>query len=216
MVPVLHFRLRQGRLAGSAPVNGFLAPVDVPVQHELAELFHRLGLIVEIHGDVGVVPVSENSQPLELAALNVEIPVRVGPAHASFVPVGNLVALRPQFLVHLVLDGQTVAVPARHKDTVVSRHVLGLDDDVLDDLVQGRPEVNVAVGVGRSVVKDVRGPPLGNLPDFPVNVGLFPEPEGFRFLFRQVGLHGEFGLRKVQGVFVIHGRFLPSIMILNP
>ena len=53
-----------------------------------------------------------------------------------------------------VLDRQAVAVPAGHVGRVEARHRLGLDHDVLQDLVDRVADVDVAVGVGRAVVQD--------------------------------------------------------------
>ena len=57
--------------------------------------------------------------------------------------------------------GQAVAVPARHVRRVEAQHVAGLDDEVLEDLVERRADVDLAVGVRRPVVQQVE---LGALP----------------------------------------------------
>jgi hypothetical protein len=59
----------------------------------------------------------------------------------------------------LVLDGQAVAVPARHVGRVEAGHGLGADDDVLEDLVERVADVDAAVGVGRAVVQHELGRP---------------------------------------------------------
>ena len=50
-----------------------------------------------------------------------------------------------------------MAVPAGDVGGVEAGHGLGLDDEVLDALVEGVAEVDGAVGVGRAVVEDVLG-----------------------------------------------------------
>ena len=63
--------------------------------------------------------------------------------------------LAAELLVDLDLDGQAVTVPAGNVRGVESGHGPGLDDEVLEGLVERVAEVDCAVGVGRSVVQDV-------------------------------------------------------------
>ena len=50
-------------------------------------------------------------------------------------------------LLDLVLDGQPVAVPARHVGSVEPAQRLVLDDQVLEHLVQGRAQVDAAAAL---------------------------------------------------------------------
>ena len=50
-----------------------------------------------------------------------------------------------------------MAIPAGDVGRVEAGHGFGLDDEVLEDLVEGGAQVDVAVGVGRAVVQDVSG-----------------------------------------------------------
>ena len=50
-----------------------------------------------------------------------------------------------------------MAVPPRHERRVEARHGLRLDDEVLQDLVQRRAQVDVAVGIRRPVVQHESG-----------------------------------------------------------
>jgi hypothetical protein len=103
-----------------------------------------------------------------------------------------------------MFDGQTVAVPARYIYAVETGHVFRFNDDILDDFIESSAQMNIAIGVGRPVMKNVRCFPLGRLPDFFVNVHFFPFFQHFRFALSQICLHWKIGLRKIQGVFVIH------------
>ena len=210
MVRVFHFRLRQGGFACGAPVDGFLALVNAAVQEEFPELLHGDRLIVIGHRQIGVGPFPENAEALELIPLNVHVLFRVLPAEAALVRLGQRIFLFAQFLVHLMLDGKAMAVPAGHVDAVVAAHVLALDHHVLDDFVERRPQVNAAVGVGGTVMQDVNLPALRNFPDPLVNFHLFPHLQHFRLLSGEAGFHGEVGFRKVQTVFVVHGTLLTS------
>jgi hypothetical protein len=98
------------------------------------------------------------------------------------------------------LDGQSVAVPAGDVRGIMAEHGARLDDKVLEDLVEGRPHVDVAVGVGRPVVKD-EGRAAGGgalLEDALIEAVGFPLLDGFRLLLGQGGLHGKSGLGQVQ------------------
>jgi hypothetical protein len=79
-----------------------------------------------------------------------------------------------------------------------------LDDDILEDLVEGRADVNVAVGEGRAVVQDKRfGAGAGGL-NFFVNAGGGPFFKALRFARHQVGFHWKVGARQIQRVFIVH------------
>jgi hypothetical protein len=67
MVVVLHLRLGERRAAVDAPVHRLLALVDEPAFDERSERPRDVGLIAKAHRDVGVVPVAEDAQPLELS-----------------------------------------------------------------------------------------------------------------------------------------------------
>ena len=204
VIAVLHLRLGQRRLAGGAPVDGLLALVDVAAQHQLGELGCRDRLVLVGHGEVGVVPLAEHPEALELVSLDAHVLLGVLAAITALLGLRERALFIAQLLVHLVLDGEAVAVPAGHVDAVEARHVLRLDDEILDDLVQGRAEVDVAVGVGGPVVKDIGREALGDLADPVVDPDLLPPRERLRLLFGETGLHGEFGLGQIQGCLVIH------------
>jgi hypothetical protein len=191
-------------------VHGLEALVDHAPAHEASELARDHRLIGRLHGDVRVLPVAEDAESLELLALNVDVLPRVlatasdllhGIHGAPHVHVGRVEA---ELLVDLMLDGQTVAVPARHVDCVVAEHGARLDHEVLEDLVECRAHVDVAVGVGRAVVQDPQGPLGGGLAEAPIDVHLVPAGEHVRLELGKVGLHRERGLRKVERVLVVH------------
>src|SRR5262249_51288764 len=70
----------------------------------------------------------------------------LGPAFAA--------SLGTIFLLDLPLDRQAVAVPARHVVGIEAEHLLRTRHHVLEDFVERGADVDVAVGVGRTVVKD--------------------------------------------------------------
>ena len=80
-------------------------------------------------------------------------------------------------LVDLDLDGQAVAVPAGDVGGVKARHGLGLDDEILEALIEGVAQVDGAVGVGRPVVEDVFGATGAGVADLAVEVLSLPASE---------------------------------------
>ncbi len=160
---VLDFRLGQRRPAVDAPVDGLLALVDQASLHALAERPRDGRLVAEVHRQVRVLPVAEHAQPLELLGHHADEPLGVGAAGAAKVRRRHLPLLRPELAVDLQLDRQAVAVVPRDVRRVVAGHRAGLDDEVLEDLVERGAQVDLPVGVGRPVVQHVlrrAGPPL--------------------------------------------------------
>jgi hypothetical protein len=85
-------------------------------------------------------------------------------------------------------------------------HRLRLDDEVLEDLVERRAEVDLAVGVGRAVVQDVLRPSGAGRVDPGVEADSLPPDDRLGLGHRQVGLHREVGAGEVEGLFPIHGK----------
>jgi len=205
MIRVFHFRFGQRRFARCAPVHRLLSLVNAAVEIKLAELRDGGGFIRIRHGQIGIVPLAENSQTFELRALDVDEFFGVHAAGAALFHLRQAGFLAAQFLVDLVFDGQTVAVPPRHEHAVEAGHVLGLDDNVLDDFIERRAQMDVAVGVRRAVVQDIRRAAFGRRPDFAVNIHFFPFFKHLRLALGQIGFHRKIGLGKIQRLFVIHG-----------
>ncbi len=112
----------------------------------------------------GIIPIAGDAEAFEFFFLNLN-PVR-GELAALLAELknGDVVFVLPLLAVALLdlpFDGQPVAIPAWDIVGVEAHHLLGAHDDVLEDLIQGVADVEVAVGVGRAVVEDELLAPLG-------------------------------------------------------
>ncbi|KAF5054609.1 hypothetical protein DSECCO2_386240 [anaerobic digester metagenome] len=208
VVVVLDLGLGQGRLAGAAPVDGLLVALHRALFVEIGQFAGRGGLVLGCHGQVGLVPGAQHPEALELLALDVEVLESVFAALLADLEDRELV-LAAQLLLDLELDGQAVAVPAGDVLRLAARHVAVLDDDVLQDLVHGVADVDVAVGVGRAVVQDVGFLAVVGGNHGPVGVIGVPAFEHLGLVLGQAGLHGEGGGGEIEGFLVIaHGAAL--------
>ena len=95
------------------------------------------------------------------------------------------------FLLHLQLDRQAVAIPARHVGRVKAAQRLALDDDVLEDFVYRMADVDVAVGVRRAVVQDKFRLALFGCAYFLVALLLLPARQHLRLALGEVAAHRE-------------------------
>src|SRR5215467_9326318 len=124
LVLVLHLGLRERGSAVHAPVDRLEVLVDEPASDEAPELARDHRLVRRIHRDVRIVPVAEHAQALELASLDVDEAVGVLATLAPLLDRIHRVAdvdagpVEPELFVDLVLDRQSVTVPARHVDRV--------------------------------------------------------------------------------------------------
>jgi hypothetical protein len=174
-------------------VDGTLALVDLAALEEGGQVLEDLGLVGRVHGQVRRRPCPEDAQALELLALDADEPLGILAALLADGRDRQGLFLLAEVPVDVDLDGQAVAVPAGDVRGVMAEHGAGFDDEVLEDLVEGRAEVDVAVGVGRPVVEDEgRAARGGALLEDPLieAVGL-PRPDGLGLPLGQVGLHGE-------------------------
>ena len=168
-------------------------------------------LVLERHRQVRLIPVAEDAEPLELVGHDADEPLGVGPAGAAEIRRAELPLLRPQLAVDLQLDRQAVTVVAGHVRRVEARHRPRLDDEVLEDLVEGRAQVNLPVGVGRTVVKDVLRPARPRLANPRVQAHFLPSGQRLRLGGRQVGLHREVGPGQIERILPI-GHGYPDIL----
>ena len=195
---VLDLGFGESGLVVDAPVDGAEAFVDEALFEEVVEGLDDAGLVLERHGEVGVVPAAEDADALELGALEVDVLLRVLAAGATDGDGLHLEFFAAKLFVDFDLDGEAVAVPAGDVGGVEAGHGLGLDDEVLDALVEGVAEVDGAVGVGRAVVEDVLGGSGAGGADLVIQMLFLPAFEACGLILRQIRLHGEGGLRQVQ------------------
>ena len=148
-------------------------------------------------------PVSDDTQALELLALHVEpmrseLPALVakGVDRGGIEEVRLLLALGAVLLLDLPFDRQAVAVPPRHEVRIVPEHLLRLDDEILQDLVQRMADVDVAVGVGRPVMQREFHAALRLGTQLLVKPDFVPALQQFRLEFRQPGAHRKLRLRQ--------------------
>ena len=205
-VVIFDFGFRQRRTLHHAPHDGLGATVQLAGHGE----FHqfpgngRLGIIG--HGGIGIVPVPGDAEPLELPALHVQPVLGKGAAFLAELVDGHLVlvpALCAVLLLDLPFDGQAVAVPARHINGIISQHLHGSGDQILEYLVQGVADVNIAVGVRGTIMQDIFFPPFGQFAQPHEHAHVFPLFQPAGLAFGQSGPHGKVGFWQKQGTGVI-------------
>src|SRR6266478_3041981 len=99
-----------------------------------------------------------------------------------------------------------MTIPAGDIRGVESRHCPALYDEILEDLVQGGPHMNVAISEWRPVMQDKQRTIRMLFLYLPIEIVRFPPSQNFRFPDGEIGFHREFGLRQIQGVFIIHAK----------
>ncbi len=191
VVFVFHLGFGQRRAAVDAPVDRLLALVDESLLDELPERARDRRLVLEVHRQVRVLPVAEDAEALELPGHDPDEPLGVRAAGAAEIRDAHLPLLRAKLAVDLQLDRQAVAVVAGNVRRVEAGHRPRLHHEILEQLVQRRPEMNLSVGVGRTVVQDELWRSLPLRPNAPVQIHRFPPRERFRLAGRQVCLHRE-------------------------
>ncbi len=158
---VLHFRLGQGRAAIDTPVHRLEALVQMPPIDDPAQRPDDVGFELEVHGQVGPLPVAQHAQPFEVFALAVHLFGRVIATGGTELLMRDTDTSLADFLFDLQLDRQTVTVPAGDIGSIVPGQGPGLDNDVLEDLVNGVTDMNFAVGIGRAVMQHKQRPIFG-------------------------------------------------------
>ena len=142
------------------------------------------GLVPVGHGGVRVLPAAKDAEALKLAALQVDVFLRVFAAGSTDRDGVHFQLFAAQLLVYLDFDGQAVAVESRDVGRVETRHGLGLDDEVLKALVERMAQMDGPVGVGRPIVQDVLRGALARLADLLVEARFLPRLRAVLARFR--------------------------------
>ena len=98
-----------------------------------------------------------------------------------------------------MLDGESVAIPSRYKFEVIPVHDFGAGHDVFDYLVEEVSKVNVAIGVGRTIVEHEGAFGGVCLEHLRVEVCVVPSLLKTWLHLKQVRLHPEFGFGEIEG-----------------
>ena len=206
LLVILDLGFGQRGLLDRRPHHRLRAAIELVADSETHELAGDLRFGIERHRGVGVVPVTLDRETLELLALHVDPFLGESPAFAAELDDRNVVlvlALRAIFLLDLPFDRQAVAIPARHIIRVEAEHPLRADNEVLQDLVEGVADMDVAIGIGRAIVQHETRTAFLHLAQALVEFGLLPALEEQRLTLRQSRAHGKLGLGKKKRLGII-------------
>ena len=201
---IFHLCLGQGSDTGGAPVNGLCTLHNVPIQKYPAELPGNGGLIAVIHGEIGIIPVPQDTKAFKFLPLNL---YKFFSVFSACLPDGKLahfLFLFPKLLLHVMLYGKAVTIPPWHKRSIMTGHKPGFYDDVLEYLVNRMSQVQMTIGIRRPIMEDKRWIFRLFFLQVTVKIHLCPALEHLRLALVEIRLHGEFCLGKVQGLFIFH------------
>ena len=194
LVLIFHFCLGQCRLAIQAPVHRLASLVQIAALVDAAERAHDVGLGLEVHRQVRMIPVAQHAEADEVLLLPLDLLLGIGAAQLAELRRRNRLAV---FFLHLQLDRQAVAIPARHIGRVETRQRLALDDDVLENFVHRMADMDVAVRIRRAVVQDEFRLTLPGRADFLVALLRLPARHHLRLALGEVAAHRERGVGEI-------------------
>ena len=211
VVVVFDLGFRQRRALDNRPHDGLRAAIELAAHGDLQELAGDAAFRVEIHGQVGFVEIADDAEALEFFGLDRDPLLRIGAAFLAefdhrvrLFQVGLGLALGAVILfLDLPLDRQTVAIPAGNVVRIIAAHLERAGDDVLEDLVQRMADMDVAVGIGRTIVQHELFATGGRGTQLLVEIHLAPARNGFRLFLRQACTHRKLGLGQIEGLRVI-------------
>ena len=180
MIFILDFRLGKSGLVRRAPEHRLQSLIDASPLYECAELTNDRGLIARIHREIGVLPITQDAEPLKLLTLNHVKFFRIFPAESADGRSIERLFLVAEFFEDLMFNRQAMAIPPWHIGHLVARHRLRFDDDVFENLVQRMTDMNSAIGIGRAIMQHIPRPAFPRLLNLFVQPFLFPRSEKFR------------------------------------
>jgi len=157
------------------------------------------------------VPFADNAEALEFFALHLdpmlgELPA-LAPEFDQSRGIGKVrlrLAFDPIILfLDFPFDRQAMAVPARHVVGIEAEHLLASRHHILKNFIERMTNVDVAVGVRRTVMKDKARPALRLGAQPRVEAELLPARQNLGLLLRQPGAHRKTRLGEKQRLAVI-------------
>ena len=199
-VLIFDFGLRERGLRAGAPKDRLLRFVDQPFLDEDGERAQNLRFVCGIQRQIWMLPIAQDAEPFELLALDVDELAR-----ECLRFLAHFQRRKPaRFLHHLVFDRQSVAIPARHIRRAKAGHRFRFHHQILEDFVERRAHVHIAVGKRRAVVQHEqpapRHAPFGFVRKARVSSHTF---EHLRLARGEICLHRKIRLRQIQRVFVV-------------
>jgi hypothetical protein len=177
-------------------VDGLQAAVDEAALDDALQHADLARLVAEVHRPVRMLPVAEHAEAHEVGPLLLDLLGGVGPALRLHLGARQAATKR---LLDLVFDRQAVAVPPRREAAVEARELPRLDDHVLQDLVRRMADVQLPVGVRRTVVQHEEGLAAAGLAQPLVDAAFRPLADPSRFALAQVAAHRERRVGQVEG-----------------
>ena len=202
LVEILDLGLGQRRAAIEAPVDRLESAEDEALGHDLRQRADLVGLGAEVHRRVGMIPGSEHTEPPEILFLPFDLFGGPGARLCDYFARRKVLAV---LLLDLDLDRHAVAVPARHVVRVVAGHLVALDDDVLQDLVDRMTDMDVVVCIRWAVVQDPLRSTDRRRADPVVDALLVPFADPVRFALRQIPAHRKRRVGQIQRVLARRG-----------
>ena len=205
VIGVFDLRLGQRGAARDAPIHGLFPAIDEALLDEVREQAQFVGLVFFVQREVGIFPIAQHAEALELRALDVDVFARVSLARgADGRGIGGGVAGLAHLLADLEFDGQPVAVPARDVGRIKPAQGFVFDDDVLEDLVERGADVDIAIRKRGAVVQHKFLRPAACRANGVVEAGGLPFLESSRLVQDEVRPHREVGFGQVECVFIVH------------
>ncbi len=171
---------RERGLRAGAPEDRLFRFVNEALLDENGERLQDLRLVSRVEREIGILPVAEHAEALKLPALDLDEAARKG--LRALPHFHRREAAR--FLDHLVFDREPVAVPARHVGRAKAEHGLRFHHQILEDLVQRRAHVDIAIRERRAVVQDEQLRAGARFLNLLVKLRLLPGLEDLRFTSR--------------------------------
>ncbi len=174
----------------------------------LAEYLDLFCLVMGMEGNVGLIPVAPDAEPLELLGHSFDVlggKLFASPAKLNWAERFTLEFVR---FDDLGFYREAVGIPAWYVGHVEAHHSFVLNDKVFHHLVVGCADVYLSVGVWRAIMKDEDRTALPPFCDPLIYSLLFPSLEYLWFLFRQTCPHRKGCMGKIQCVVVRHRIYL--------
>ena len=153
-VLIFDFRFCQRRFTVRAPVNRFLALVNIAFIGHFTENFNLPCFQMGIESDITVFKIADNTHADKIGFLDFNPFLCIRKALAAEFQRRHIGPVLSRIFQHRILNRQPVGIPAGHIIDLISCHMAVTDDNILQRLIQSVTDMNLPVCIRRPVMKN--------------------------------------------------------------
>ena len=196
---IFNLSLGQRRFLNRAPHDRLRAAHEPSAHCDVEKLGDNLRLRFRAHRQIRIIPLRFDTQRTKLFCLHIDPAFSIFPAARAELSRADIflgAPLAAKLFFNFPFNRQAVAIPAGHIRRIPAGHLVRAHDNVFDDFVHRRAEVNMPIGIRRAIMEQpwLCAARFGICAHLLIKLHLIPALDPFRLSLWQAAALGEFSV----------------------